>query len=47
MPPEEYIKISLKLNIKLKPLRVYPINKADREIINKIFSGLHEQERIE
>ena len=41
MPPEEHIKILLKLDIKLKPPRIYPINKADREIINKIFSSFY------
>ena len=43
---EEHIKILLKLDIKLEPPRAYPINKINREVINKIFSGLHKQERI-
>ena len=41
MPLEEHIKILLKLDIKPEPPRVYPINKADREVINKIFNGLY------
>ena len=41
MPPEEYIRILLKPDIKPEPFKIYPINKADREVINKIFSGLH------
>ena len=47
MPLEEHIRILLKPDIKSEPPRVYPISKADREVINKIFGGLHKQERIE
>ena len=42
MPPEEHIRILLKPDVKPEPPRAYPVDKADREIINEIFSGLHE-----
>ena len=35
---KKYIKILLKLNVKLKFSRVYLVNKINQEIINKIFN---------
>ena len=37
----------MKPDIKPEPLRVYPVGKADREVIDETFGGLHEQERME